>query len=291
MIARNGHETNIYSSFLPQEDASMDLNRFIPILAASALAFATAGHAADPSPQDADARAALAPTGTLRIAVYVGSPTSLVADGPAEERKGVGHDLGVAMAKRLGVPYEVVVFPKNVDALEAVKTGRADAGFTNATAARSKDMDFGTALFAVEQGYLVPPGSPVSGADVVDRKGMRVVVTQGSTSDSVLSRELKNATLIKAPTINAARDLLASRKADAFATNKAILFEVSDTLPGATVLDGRWGMENFAIAVPKGREAGMAFLRLFSKEVVADGQVKKAIERAGLRGTTNASSS
>jgi polar amino acid transport system substrate-binding protein len=84
--------------------------------------------------------------------------------------------------------------------------------------------------------------------------------------------------------------MLAARKVDAFATNKAILFEMSDSLPGSSVLDGRWGLENFAIAVPKGREAGMAFLRRFSQQAVADGSVKKAVERAGLRGTVNPSS-
>ncbi len=260
---------------------------FLPklLLAVAAGALATAGYAAEPSSPEAAARAALAPTGTLRIAVYPGTPTSLVADAPATERKGVGHDLGIALAKRLGVPYEVVIHAKNVDALDAVKSGNADFGFTNATAARMKDMDFGPPLFAVEQGYIVPPGSVIARTEDVDRAGMRVAVVQGSTSDSVLSRELKNATVIRAPTILAARDMLAARKVDAFATNKAILFEMSDSLPGSSVLDGRWGLENFAIAVPKGREAGMPFLQRFSADVVSDGQVKRAVERAGLRGT------
>lgn len=41
---------------------------------------------------------------------------------------------------------------------------------------------------------------------------------------------------------------------DAFATNKAILFAMQDTLPGARILDGRWGLEHMAIAIPKGRK-------------------------------------
>jgi polar amino acid transport system substrate-binding protein len=260
------------------------------ILLAGAVVLAASGYAADPTPQEA-ARAVLAPTGKLRIAVYPGTPTSLAADAPEGERKGVGHDLGLALAARLGVPPEVVVFAKNVDALEAVKAGRADFGFTNATAARMKDMDFGPPLFSIEQGYLVPPGSIFTRAEELDRARTRVAVVQGSTSDSVLTRDLKNATVLRVPTISAARELLSVRKADAFATNKAILFEVSDTLPGSSVLAGRWGMENFAIAIPQGRDAGMAFLRAFSRDIVADGQVKKAIERSGLRGTANPSSS
>src|SRR5882724_13541597 len=75
----------------------------------------------------------LAATGSLRIAVYLGSPTSLVRDPVTEETKGVAVDLGRAMAERLGVPFILVEFPNNADALAAVKQARADFAFTNAT--------------------------------------------------------------------------------------------------------------------------------------------------------------
>ena len=263
-----------------------------PILlsAIAAAAIAGAGCAHDPAAPEIAERHALAPGGKLRVAVYPGTPTSLVSDAAGSDMRGVGHDLGKALAARLGVAFEFTVYPKNADALDAVKSGRADFGFTNATASRAKDMNFGPPLFAVEQGYLVPAGSPIAKFDDVDRNGVRVAVTQGSTSESVLSRELRHATVVKAPSIAAARQMLTAHQADAYATNKAILFEMSDALPGSHVLDGRWGLENFAIAVPKGREAGMPFLRRFSEEAVADGTVMRAVERAGLRGTVAAAS-
>jgi polar amino acid transport system substrate-binding protein len=54
--------------------------------------------------------------------------------------------------------------------------------------------------------------------------------------------------------MDVAVEMLSSRKLDAFATNKGILFEMADKLPGAKVLDGRWGTERHSIAIPKGRE-------------------------------------
>jgi len=72
---------------------------------------------------------------------------------------------------------------------------------------------------------------------------------------------------------------------DAFATNKGILFEMADKLPGSRVLEGRWGLESLAIAVPKGRDAGAAWLKAFAADVAAQGQVQQAATRAGLRGT------
>ena len=40
-----------------------------------------------------------------------------------------------------------------------------------------------------------------------------------------------------------------------------------------------------AIAIPKGRGKGMAYMRAFAEQVNAEGRVTRAAERAGLRGT------
>jgi len=201
------------------------------------------------------------------------------------EERGVARELAVAFAQRLGVPIEIVVHANNAEALEAVRSGRADFGFTNATAARAKDMDFSPALLAVEQGYLVPAGSAIEDAQEVDRPGRSVGVTKGSTSERVLAKQLGAAKVVTLPSIADAREALAKGQIDAFATNKPILFEVHDRLPGSRVLSGRWGTENFAIAVPKGREAGHAELADFVARARAGGLVKAASGRAGLRGT------
>ena len=61
-------------------------------------------------------------------------------------------------------------------------------------------------------------------------------------------------------------------------------FASPTSMPGSKVLDGRWGVERFAVAIPKGRDAGMPFLRQFTVEVKSEGLVSAAITRAGLRG-------
>jgi polar amino acid transport system substrate-binding protein len=55
------------------------------------------------------------------------------------------------------------------------------------------------------------------------------------------------------------------------------------------VLDGRWGIETFAIAIPKGRGPALAAIRSFANAVKSEGLVKRAAERAGLRGAVEAS--
>src|SRR5262249_36223329 len=118
----------------------------------------------------------------------------------------------------------------------------------------------------------------------VDRAGMRVRVTAKSSSDTVLSRELKQARIVRAVTLEDGVKMLAAGTIDVYATNKASLFQMAEKLPGAHVLDGNWGMERHAIAIPKGRARALPFLRAFAADAVAGGVVKKAVARAGLRG-------
>ena len=128
------------------------------------LLFAMSAWAADQDP-----RQVLAPTGKLRAALYPGTPTS-VLDPNQRDPRGVGYELGQALATKLGVPYEPVVYPKNADVLEAVKTGNADVAFTNASPARQKEMNFGPPFLLIELGYLVPAGLPSQPRVTLTRK-------------------------------------------------------------------------------------------------------------------------
>lgn len=250
---------------------------------AALLLFAAAPVAARDAGTQADVAAILAPSGKLHAALYPGTPTSIV-DPKEPEPRGVGYELGKALAQRLGVPYEPVVYNKNADVQEAVTTGKADVAFTNASPARQKVMDFGPPFLIIELGYLVPAGSPTTSSAGVDRKGVRVGVTAGSTSEQTLSRELKNAELVRATTNANGAEMLAAGAIDAFATNKATLFELAEKVPGSKVLPDRWGEERHAIAFPKGRSEGAPFVDAFTRDALAEGLVTRAMEHAGLKG-------
>jgi polar amino acid transport system substrate-binding protein len=160
--------------------------------------------------------------------------------------------------------------------------------FTNATAERAKLVDFTPALIQLELGLLVPVHSPIHSFEDVDRPGTRLGVSQGSSSQGALSVRLKNVTLVPVPSLNDAQQRLLEGKLDAFATNKGILFELSEKMKDVKVLDDKWGVENLAIAIPKGREIGMPFLNVFARQVQQTGQVKQMAQRAGLRGFVKA---
>lgn len=251
---------------------------------ASAPSSTSAPSAAIPS---AAIRQALAPSGSLRIGVYAGSPSSMVRNAKGET-VGVAHDLGHALAARLGVPAKVVEFERLALVVDAVKTGAVDFTFTNASEARAKVVSFTPPLIQLELGYLVPPNSAIRDVNEVDKPGVRVGVSQGSSSQAALGKSLTQAKLVAADSVKKAQDMLRQGEIQTFATNKAILNEMAQGLPGFKVLDGRWGLENLAIAVPQGRDVGMDYLRQFARDVQTSGELQAIIRKADLRGTVQA---
>lgn len=231
-----------------------------------------------------EVRQALAPTGTLRIGVYPGSPTSLVRGPGADQSRGVTVELGRELARRLGVPAELVVFERVPEIVEAIKTGRADVTLTNASPARALEIDFSPTVLALESGYLVGAATQVKGIAEIDRAGMRIGVAMGSTSQGVLGRELKQAAVVPTASVLVAAEMLRRGELDAFASNKAILFEMPDSVPGSRVLGGRFGLEQVALGLPKGREAAAAYLQAFVADPQVQALVQQAAQRAGLRG-------
>jgi polar amino acid transport system substrate-binding protein len=231
---------------------------------------------------------ALAPTGKLRLGVYPGSPFSLMRDPATGEAIGVAVEVGRELAKRLGVPLELVEHRRIAEVLAAIKAGQVDATIANASPGRLNDYDWTPPVLLIELGYLVLPGSPVTTIADVDRPGIRIGVTGGGTTNGVLARQFKHAVVVPAETLKAAIEMLSQRRIDAYTTNKANLHAMSDELPGSRVLDGRWGVEHLALAFPRGRGAALEYASAFVADIKAGGLVKRASERAGLRGAVDA---
>ena len=259
--------------------------QFLALAATAVLGLGLLSACATAPVADAPVRQALAPSGVLRVGVYPGSPTSMVRDPKTGDKVGVALNLGQALAGRLGVPFQLVEFDRVAQVVDAVTSGAVDFTFTNATEARARDVDFSQALLQVELGYLVPANSDIASASEIDRPGVKVGVTQGSSSFATLSRVYKNASLVTAPSVPQAQEMLRQGQVQAYATNKAILNDMLDNLPGFKILPGRWGEEHMALAVPKGREAGKAFLRQFAADAQTNGLLASIVAKSGLRGT------
>src|SRR4051812_6002352 len=173
--------------------------RFAPI---ALLAFAMTGLLGAPARADGEAKL-LAPSGTLRVGIYSGSPTSVVTDA-AGTPHGLAYDLGGELAKRLGVPIEYVRFQRVADIVTAIHDGQVDFTVTNATPARANEVSFSQPVLAIELGFLVPANSPIGKIEDIDKSGVKIGVTKGSPSERTLAAKFKNATIVPAESVKAA---------------------------------------------------------------------------------------
>ena len=73
-----------------------------------------------------EARQALAPTGKLRVGQYLGNPLSVIQDSASGEMKGVAFELGKELARRMGVPFEPVLYPSTCALLDATNDGHCE---------------------------------------------------------------------------------------------------------------------------------------------------------------------
>lgn len=254
--------------------------------AALALPAATISGPSAASPPTREVLQALAPTGKLRVALYAG-PTNVIRGAAPEEMRGVGFDLGRELAGRLGVPFEPVVYPNPAGVLAGLKKGEWDVAFPGVTPERQAVLSFTEPFLLIEHGYLVPAGSRISTIVEVDRAGIRIGTPGGGSVNATLASTIKHATVVPTESPQAGAEMLKAGQLDVFAANKANLFAMSDALPGSRVLNGRIGVDRVAIALPKGREAGLPYLQQFLDGAKSEGRIAAAVKRAGVRGTVD----
>jgi polar amino acid transport system substrate-binding protein len=221
-----------------------------------------------------------APSGTLRAAINLGNTVLAQNDPASGAPKGITVDLARELARRLGVAVEFVTFDAAGKVFEALKRGAWDVAFLAVEPVRAAEIDFTAPYVLIEGTYLVPKDSELKAIADVDRAGVRIAVATGSAYDLFLSRTIKNATLMRAPTGPAALDMFVRERLEAAGGVKQPLVEFTERNPGVRVMQGRFMAIQQAMGTPKGRSAAAGYLRGFVEEMKASGFVADALRRS-----------
>jgi polar amino acid transport system substrate-binding protein len=222
----------------------------------------------------------LAPTGRLRAAINLGNIV-LAQRGDDGAPKGITVDLANELARRIGYPLDLVTFDAAGKAFEALKGGACDIGFIAIEPVRAAELEFTAPYVIIEGAYMVPTDSPLKSLAEVDKPGIRIAVGLGSAYDLFLSRTIKNATLVRAPTGPAALAMFLKDKLEVAANVRQPLVAYAKTNPDMRMIAGRFMEIRQAMAVPKGHVAAANYLRAFLEELKASGFVADALERSG----------
>lgn len=231
--------------------------------------------------------AAFAPTGRLRAAINIGNPILAGTDPSTGAPSGVSVDLAHAFAQRLKVGIELVVFDTAGKSVDAVTNEAADIGFFAIDPVRGAGIAFTAPYVLIEGCYMVPNASPIRRNDEVDRPGHRVAVGAGSAYDLFLSRELKAAQIVRAPTSQAVVDIYVAQGLEVAAGVRQQLEADVRRLAGHRLLDGRFMVIRQAMGTPKSRgEAAARCLSDFVEEIKASGFVAEALQKHRIEGAS-----
>src|SRR5215510_8109208 len=118
------------------------------------LAVFLAGCASAPPAPSAAQKSQLAPTGTLRVAVFTGNPVLGTVDKASGEVGGTTATMGRELAKAAGVPAKIVGYSAIAKMVEDAKSGEWDVAVVAFDPARSGVVEFAPPHIVVDLTYL-----------------------------------------------------------------------------------------------------------------------------------------
>jgi len=226
----------------------------------------------------------LAPTGKLRLAIAVApSPSAQFAIKDGEQYRGVAVTFGTALAKKLGVPLEIVPHKASGEIQNSAADNKWDVAFLPVDEERKKFVDFGNAYHLLQSTFLVAPGAKINSVKDANAKGMGIGGVANTATFRAAIKATPEATHIEFAGVDAATAAMKEQRIVAIALSRESLSGLVDKIPGARILDDAFLNSSTAVCVPKGKPAALAYVSEFIEEAKASGLVRKAFDEMGLK--------
>jgi polar amino acid transport system substrate-binding protein len=226
----------------------------------------------------------LAPTGKLRVAIAVAPTPSAqfaIKDGGGVFR-GVAVTLGLALAKKLGVPATIVPHQASGEIQNSAADNKWDVAFLPVDEERKKFVDFGNAYHLLQSTFLVAPSSKITSVKDADAKGTGIGGVANTATFRAATKATPNATHVEFKGVDMAVAAMNEGKIEAIALSRESLSGLVRKIPGARVLDDAFLNSSTAVCVPKGKPAALAHVSAFIEEAKASGLVRQALDDMGL---------
>jgi len=236
---------------------------------------------------DSSTLSSFVPTATLRVGINLGNPILANEEPNTKRLYGVTIDIANEIGKRISLPVQLTPFKTAGATVDAVKTGEIDLVFVAIDPVRGADISYTPAYIQIEGAYMVKADSTINNNEEVDAVGNEIVVGKGSAYDLHLSREIKNATLLRAASSQAVVDDFMSGRGNVAAGVKQQLESDAKRYEGLRMLPGRFMVINQAIGIPKARthyEGTTTYLSHVMNELKQSGFIADAMKRHNIQG-------
>ncbi|NIE73642.1 transporter substrate-binding domain-containing protein [Pantoea sp. Ap-967] len=222
----------------------------------------------------------LAPEGILHAAINFGNPV-LAQPGADGEPHGVSVALAKSLAEALGVGLALHTYDAAGKVFAALEHNAWTLAFLAIEPVRAAQISFSEPYVLIEGTYLVRADAPYATIEDLDQPGLRLAVGNGAAYDLYLSRTLQHAELHRADTSAGAVELFIDQGLDAAAGVRQPLEQIAAKHPDFRVIQGAFTAIRQAVAVPRGRDAGAAYVRDFVERRLAEGFVRGALLASG----------
>jgi polar amino acid transport system substrate-binding protein len=227
----------------------------------------------------------LAPGGPLRVGINFGNPNNASRNPATGQLSGVAVDMACKLAHGTDAQLVVLPYAGVPQILTGLARGEWDVAFTFDPSLAPGSVARAIPHIAVENTYLVPGNAPFQSVADVDAPGVLISVGQSNSPDLYLTRTLKNATLVRTPTVPQALALLRTGQVNAFAGSRsAEAAFIASSFPTGRMLPDDFLIANLGMVLALGQGEGLKYVNEFVDWSKTSGLVGLAIQRAGLIG-------
>ena len=203
---------------------------------------------------------------------------------------GISVDIAREWCRQSHCDSKFLIVQNAREAVTMLENKEADLGFLAVDPGRAEHLQFTRPYLNIDGCYLVKANSSIIDNQQIDDASHRVVVGLGSAYDLYLSRHLKAAKLIKAPSSKEVVDCFIKEQADVAAGVKQQLENDMKPYKDLRLLQEPFMQIQQALVIHRdqGLEA-LTQLQVFLSSYISNGALAASIKHHGVEGVTIAS--
>ena len=226
--------------------------------------------------------ASLAPHGKLRAAINMSN--FLLVSGRAEtgQPDGLSPDVAHQLARRLGVPCELVPFEGPGLIADAAGNDIWDIGNIAEEPERAELIDFSQPYIQIDANFMTRADSVLLRNIDVNQPGVEIVLYNRSAYDLWLKDNFIEPTYLRVESISDSVTAFEEGQGDVLACLKPKLMLMRETQPSFQIIDPPFTAIRQAIGINKGRPEALAFVNETVADLLANGFVADSLKRHGI---------
>lgn len=226
----------------------------------------------------------LVPQGVLRAGINMSNFLLVNQTDEAGQPNGVSPAMARALADELGVELKLIAYEGPGDVADAATRDEWDIANIALETERAKVIHFSPAYCEIQATYLTPPGSAITTMEQVDQPGHRIAVKARSAYDLWLTRHIKQASLMRASTLDESFELFRDEKLDVLAGLRPKLLQQQALMPGSRLFDDSFMAVQQCMGCQVDKPAAAEFVQDFVNRAKASGLVASLISKFDVEG-------